>query len=115
MLPSPIHITSYLNTINIRQKTTDSSNLNLNASIRVQPGNEHEYRNVSNTMDYVTFVHLPCAFFVVVFADFNYKYKLATGNDEVESCHPSPCKNDGKCITNGNINRCQCFGHFTGR
>lgn len=47
--------------------------------------------------------------------DFNYKYKLATGNDEVESCHPNPCKNDGKCISNGSVNRCQCFGHFTGR
>ncbi|XP_055323439.1 uncharacterized protein LOC129578625 isoform X2 [Sitodiplosis mosellana] len=83
LLPSPIHITSYLNTINIRQKTTDSINLNLNASVRVQP-------------------------------DFNYKYKLATGNDEVESCHPNPCIN-GKCISNGNVNRCQCTGHFTGR
>ncbi|XP_031632855.1 uncharacterized protein LOC116346788 isoform X2 [Contarinia nasturtii] len=84
LLPSPIHITSYLNTINIRQKTTDLINLNLNASIRIQP-------------------------------DFNYKYKLATGNDEVEACHPNPCKNDGKCISNGSVNRCQCVGHFTGR
>lgn len=47
--------------------------------------------------------------------DFNYKYKLATGNDEVESCQPNPCQNDGKCVSSGNLNRCQCVGHFTGR
>lgn len=48
-------------------------------------------------------------------SDFNYKYKLATGNDEVESCQPNPCQNDGKCVSSGNLNRCQCVGHFTGR
>lgn len=38
LLPSPIHITSYLNSLHIRQKTTDSNHLKLNASVRVQPG-----------------------------------------------------------------------------
>lgn len=33
-----IHITSYLNTIHIRQKTTDTNHLILNATVRIQPG-----------------------------------------------------------------------------
>lgn len=47
--------------------------------------------------------------------DFNYKFKLATGNDEVEACNPNPCKNEGKCVKSGTLYRCQCTGHFTGR
>lgn len=35
---STIHITSYLNTIHIRQKTTDTNHLILNATVRIQPG-----------------------------------------------------------------------------
>lgn len=39
MPSSPIHITSYLNTLHIRQKTTLNLNyLKLNATIRIQPG-----------------------------------------------------------------------------
>lgn len=39
VMASPIHITSYLNTLHIRQKTTLNLNyLKLNATIRIQPG-----------------------------------------------------------------------------
>ena len=85
LMPSPIHITSYLNTLHIRQKTIDNArNLKLNATVRIQP-------------------------------DFNYKYKLATGDDEVESCQPNPCQYGGKCLSNGNYKHCHCVGHYTGR
>lgn len=45
----------------------------------------------------------------------NYKFKLASGDDDVESCQQNPCQFGGKCISNGKINRCQCQGHYTGR
>ena len=35
---SPFIIISYLNTLHIRQRTTSESNINLNATIRVQQG-----------------------------------------------------------------------------
>lgn len=39
MRPSPVHITSYLNTLHVRQITEiGSAAVQLNATIRVQPG-----------------------------------------------------------------------------
>lgn len=39
MRPSPVHITSYLNTLHVRQITeTGKAAVQLNATIRVQPG-----------------------------------------------------------------------------
>lgn len=39
MMPSPVHITSYLNTLHVRQITEiGSAAVQLNATIRVQPG-----------------------------------------------------------------------------
>lgn len=48
-------------------------------------------------------------------SDLNYKYKLASGGDEVEACQPNPCKNNGKCELKGSFKRCKCNGHFIGR
>ncbi|XP_037027805.1 uncharacterized protein LOC119068348 isoform X6 [Bradysia coprophila] len=82
--PSPIHITSYLNTLHVREITHNGSIVRLNATVRTQ-------------------------------ADINYKYKLASSDDNVETCNPNPCQFGGKCITVGNVKRCQCMGHYTGR
>lgn len=38
MQPSPIHITSYLNTLHIRQYAGSDIGVKLNASVRTQPG-----------------------------------------------------------------------------
>lgn len=70
---------------------------------------------VCHTLRSTLTASIPFSTFLLCVSDFNYKYKLATGNDEVESCQPNPCQNDGKCISNGDLNRCQCVGHFTGR
>ncbi|XP_055384716.1 uncharacterized protein LOC129614250 isoform X2 [Condylostylus longicornis] len=81
---APVHITSYLNTLHIRQKSFYSSDFGLNASVRLQQ-------------------------------DLNLKLKLATGDDFVETCHPNPCKEKGKCISKKSVNKCQCTGYFTGK
>lgn len=85
MQPAPVHITSYLNTLFIKQKT---NNLNagavLNATVRIT-------------------------------SDSNYKLKLVSSDNWVESCQPNPCQFGGKCITSGDKRMCQCRTHFTGR
>ncbi|XP_055685615.1 uncharacterized protein LOC129791455 isoform X2 [Lutzomyia longipalpis] len=82
---TPIFITSYLNTIHIRQRTKMGiEGVPLNASVKIH-------------------------------SDTNYKPKLASRETWVESCMPNPCKFGGKCITNGNVKQCQCKGHYSGR
>lgn len=82
---SPVHITSFLNTLHIRQYTENKfSALRLNASVRI-------------------------------IADLHYKYKLVDSTDDVESCTPNPCQFGGKCVSTDTENRCQCTGHYTGR
>lgn len=82
---SPVHITSFLNTLHIRQITgEETSALRLNASVRI-------------------------------IADLHYKYKLVDSSDDVESCDPNPCQFGGKCESTETGNRCQCTGHYTGR
>ncbi|KAJ6638368.1 Galactose-specific lectin nattectin, partial [Pseudolycoriella hygida] len=72
--PSPIHITSYLNTLHIREITHNGSIVRLNATVRTQ-------------------------------TDMNYKFKLASTDDSVETCNPNPCQFGGKCISAGNMKR----------
>lgn len=43
--PSPIHITSYLNTLHIREITHNGSIVRLNATVRTQTGNLWVYWN----------------------------------------------------------------------
>lgn len=32
----------------------------------------------------------------------------------LESCHPNPCNNNGKCVSIESEKRCECADHFTG-
>ncbi|GAB0092216.1 C-type lectin-like [Sergentomyia squamirostris] len=81
----PVFITSYLNTLHIRQHTKmGADTVSLNATIKIHP-------------------------------DTDYKPKLASKETWVESCLPNPCKFGGKCITSGSNKRCQCRGHHSGR
>lgn len=89
----PVHITSYLNTLHVRQLSgadggsggAGADGPRLNASVRV-------------------------------IADLQYKRKLAAGGDAVETCEPNPCQSGGRCVTAASTgSRCVCAGHFTGR
>lgn len=103
--PSPIHITSYLNTLHVREITHNGSNVRLNATVRTQSGKLWAY-SIQIRLFNVTRPPL---------IDINYKYKLASSDDSVETCNPNPCQFGGKCVSVGNIKRCQCSGHYTGR
>lgn len=84
---APVHITSYLNTLHVRQLSGNvgGATVHLNASVRV-------------------------------IADLQYKRKLAAGGDTVETCQPNPCRAGGRCVTASTAgSRCVCAGHFTGR
>ncbi|KAJ8894758.1 hypothetical protein PR048_000065 [Dryococelus australis] len=81
---APLAIASYLNTLHVRQHSWGAG-LRLNGTLKVQP-------------------------------DSSYKLKLLRGSEDgsVESCHPNPCQNGGKCVSRGQRNSCQCISHFTG-
>uniref|UniRef100_A0A182W5H3 Cubilin n=1 Tax=Anopheles minimus TaxID=112268 RepID=A0A182W5H3_9DIPT len=84
--PAPIYITSYLNTIHIRQRNANGTGIRLNATVRLQEDAGYKMKLISNTDEWV------------------------------ESCKPNPCQYGGKCITAGHKRGvCQCYGHFTGR
>ncbi|XP_015833125.1 uncharacterized protein LOC103312261 isoform X4 [Tribolium castaneum] len=80
---TPISITSFLNTLHVRQKS-GVVGVALNGSLRVQPDPEFKPKLL--------------------------KHK----DDEVESCSPNPCQNEGKCVTKEHQSFCQCTGHFIG-
>lgn len=83
--PPVIFMTSYLNTIHIKQSSLSSELGLLNATIRVQPDVNYKLKLVS------------------------------TSDEWVESCSPNPCQYEGKCVASGKGQTCQCKGHFTGR
>ncbi|XP_035898286.1 uncharacterized protein LOC118505883 isoform X4 [Anopheles stephensi] len=84
--PAPIYITSYLNTIHIRQRNANGTGIRLNATVRLQEDAGYKMKLISNTDEWV------------------------------ESCKPNPCQYGGKCISAGHKRGiCQCYGHFTGR
>uniref|UniRef100_A0A182N197 Cubilin n=1 Tax=Anopheles dirus TaxID=7168 RepID=A0A182N197_9DIPT len=85
--PAPIYITSYLNTIHIRQRNANGTGIRLNATVRLQEDAGYKMKLISNADEWV------------------------------ESCRPNPCQYGGKCIAAGQARRgvCQCYGHFTGR
>ncbi|KFB42558.1 AGAP000443-PA-like protein [Anopheles sinensis] len=83
--PAPIYITSYLNTIHIRQRNINGTGIRLNATVRLQEDAGYKMKLISNADEWV------------------------------ESCKPNPCQYGGKCITSHKRGLCQCYGHFTGR
>lgn len=56
-------------------------------------------------------------FYLIYFSpDPVYKLKLKNPEIPVESCHPNPCQNGGKCLPSQvGKHSCQCIGHFTGK
>ncbi|KAL7030062.1 hypothetical protein ACKWTF_006501 [Chironomus riparius] len=80
-----IFITSYLNTIHIRQYSNNNQLGFLNATVRVQSDINFKIKLITSTEDWV------------------------------ESCNPNPCQHGGKCILSGKKQICQCIGHYTGR
>ncbi|XP_017779050.1 PREDICTED: uncharacterized protein LOC108564494 isoform X2 [Nicrophorus vespilloides] len=80
---APIAITSFLNTLHIRQRHARNG-LSLNGTLRVEED--------------------------VNFMDKIMKHK----SENVESCKPNPCLNEGKCVHNGSQKLCQCLKYYTG-
>lgn len=91
---SPVFITSYLNTLHIRQRSVAKDSLSANQR-RVAP------------------VRLNAT--VKVYEDKGYRPKLASKDVWVESCQPNPCQFGGKCVDTGAMKKCECRGHYSGR
>ncbi|XP_055586798.1 uncharacterized protein LOC129739391 isoform X3 [Uranotaenia lowii] len=83
--PAPIYITSYLNTLHIRQRNVQGMGLKLNATLRLQNDIGYKMKLITNDEEWV------------------------------ENCNPNPCQSGGKCIMQKDRGICQCRGYFTGR
>uniref|UniRef100_A0A6E8PJD8 Uncharacterized protein n=1 Tax=Aedes aegypti TaxID=7159 RepID=A0A6E8PJD8_AEDAE len=84
--PAPIYITSYLNTLHIRQRNVQGMGVRLNATIRLQNDIGYKMKLITNEDEWV------------------------------ESCKPNPCQYGGKCVMQKDDRGiCQCRGHYTGR
>lgn len=92
---SPVFITSYLNTLHIRQRSLSSTSAALNQ------------RGLS------LFARLNAT--VKVYEDKGYRPKLASKDVWVESCDPNPCQYGGKCVDTKGMKHCACLGHSSGR
>lgn len=95
---SPVFITSYLNTLHIRQRGSGTS-LNQKA------------RRIPTTI--MNIVRLNAT--IKVYEDKGYRPKLASKDVWVESCQPNPCQFGGKCVDTGATKKCECPGHYSGR
>lgn len=88
---APVFITSYLNSLHIRQRNILKGSASIN----------NELFRLNATFK--------------VYEDKGYKPKLATKDVWVESCAPNPCQYRGKCVDTGREKKCECRGHFSGR
>lgn len=93
---SPVFITSYLNTLHIRQRSS-SSGLSL------------------NQRDKAFTAPLLLNATIKVYEDKGYRPKLASKDVWVESCQPNPCQFGGKCVQTAEVKKCECRGHYSGR
>ncbi|XP_055525442.1 uncharacterized protein LOC129718573 isoform X3 [Wyeomyia smithii] len=83
--PAPIYITSYLNTLHIRQRSVQGLGVRLNATIRLQADIGYKMKLITSEEEWV------------------------------ESCKPNLCQSGGKCVMQKDRGTCHCRGHFTGR
>ncbi|XP_062537723.1 uncharacterized protein LOC134206060 isoform X2 [Armigeres subalbatus] len=84
--PAPIYITSYLNTLHIRQRNVQGMGVRLNATVRLQSDIGYKMKLITNEDEWV------------------------------ESCKPNPCQSGGKCVMRKDDRGiCQCRSYFTGR
>lgn len=81
---APIAISSYINTLHIRQKSK-AVGIPLNGTLKIKED-----------------------------ANFRAKLLKLRDGGNVEFCNPNPCLHGGKCVVNGAKQVCQCSGHFTG-
>lgn len=81
---APIAITSFLNTLYIRQRNGPIPGISLNATLRVHQDFNHRMKVLKHR------------------------------SEAVESCNPNPCLHGGKCVSNGSLKYCQCLKYHTG-
>lgn len=97
---SPVFITSYLNTLHIRQRSSEFFENGM-SSLNQRGRTSSAMARLNAT--------------VKVYEDKSYRPKLASRDVWVESCQPNPCQFGGKCVDTKEMKKCACRGHYSGR
>ncbi|XP_055912798.1 uncharacterized protein LOC129946580 isoform X2 [Eupeodes corollae] len=115
---APVYITSYLNTLHIRQRTYSKSDINLNGTVRIQQDNNYKLKLASGDKSVESCQLNPC--------QFNGKCVAKNGKNHCQchghytgrfcglnSCELEPCV-FGKCELTATNFKCHCQPGYQG-
>ncbi|XP_059222708.1 uncharacterized protein LOC106084839 isoform X3 [Stomoxys calcitrans] len=116
--PPPVYITSYLNTLYIRQRTTAKSIANLNCTVRLQWDNNYKIKLVSGDKSVESCQPNPCQYNGKCIANNGSSYCQCLGHYTGRFCGLNMCELDpcvfGRCeLTTTNF-KCHCQPGYMG-
>ncbi|XP_073829879.1 uncharacterized protein isoform X3 [Musca autumnalis] len=116
--PPPVYITSYLNTLYIRQRTTAKSIANLNCSVRLQWDNNYKMKLVSGDLSVEACQPNPCQYNGKCIANNGSSYCQCLGHYTgrfcgLDMCELEPCV-FGRCELTTNNFKCHCQPGYMG-
>ncbi|XP_065365478.1 uncharacterized protein LOC135958499 [Calliphora vicina] len=116
--PPPVYITSYLNTLYIRQRTTAKSIANLNCSIRLQWDNNYKMKLASGDKSVESCQPNPCQYNGKCVVNNRTSYCQCQGHFTGRFCGLNLCELEpcvfGKCELTTNNFKCQCQPGYMG-
>ncbi|XP_046801594.1 uncharacterized protein LOC111685989 isoform X3 [Lucilia cuprina] len=116
--PPPVYITSYLNTLYIRQRTTAKSIANLNCSISLQWDNNYKIKLASGDKSVESCQPNPCQYNGKCVVNNRTSYCQCLGHYTGRFCGLNLCELEpcvfGKCELTTNNFKCQCQPGYMG-
>ncbi|XP_075158958.1 uncharacterized protein LOC142232130 [Haematobia irritans] len=116
--PPPVYITSYLNTLYIRQRTTAKSIANLNSTVRLQRDSNYKMKLLSGDKSVESCQPNPCQFDGKCIVNNGSSYCQCLGHYTGRFCGLNMCELDpcvfGKCELTTNNFKCHCETGYMG-
>ncbi|XP_055844862.1 uncharacterized protein LOC129911179 isoform X2 [Episyrphus balteatus] len=115
---APVYITSYLNTLHIRQRTYSKSDINLNGTVRIQQDNNYKLKLASGDKSVESCQLNPCQFNGKCVAKNGKNHCQCQGHYTgrfcgLNSCELEPCV-FGKCELTATNFKCHCQTGYQG-
>ncbi|KAL9879695.1 uncharacterized protein ACN2A1_011533 isoform 3-T22 [Glossina fuscipes fuscipes] len=116
--PPPVYITSYLNTLYVRQRTTAKSHANLNCTIRLQWDNNYKMKLASGDKTVESCQPNPCQYNGKCLINNGTSYCQCQGHYTGRFCGLNLCELEpcvfGKCELTTNNFKCKCQPGYMG-